>query len=79
VRTPKFDITKVGEKIARKQYFSRKISKVTLWEGFFFLYFSTAMIWGIVSDEPAFLIMHILLSVGYGLIFYFSIRNAWAK
>ena len=79
VRTPKFDITKVGEKIGEKAYFDRKISKVTMWEGFFFLYFSAGTIWSIVNDQPAFLMMHILLSIGYGLIFFFSVKNVWAK
>jgi len=79
VRTPKFDITKVGESIGKKQYFDRKISKITLWEGLFFLYFTAGSIWSIVNQEPTFLMMHILLSIGYGMIFFFSVKNAWAK
>lgn len=75
VRTPKFDVLNITDEVIGKKYFNSKLSKVTLWEGFFFLYFLAGLTWSIVCKEPAFLSMHLLLTLGYGLIFYFSIRN----
>ena len=79
VRTPKFDVRGLGDQIAKKSYFSKKIGKTILWEGFFAIYFLIGLIWGIVNNEPTFIIMHFLLTIGYGLIFYFSIRNVFLR
>ncbi len=79
VRTPKFNILNIGEKISQKDYFNTKLSKASLWEGFFFLFFLGAFVWGIVVNEPTFIIMHLLLAIGYGLIFYFSVKNSLVK
>lgn len=79
VRTPKFDVRGLGDQIAKKSYFSKKIGSTILWEGFFALYFLIGLIWGIVADEPTFVLMHLLLTIGYGLIFYFSIRNIFLR
>ncbi len=79
IRTPKFDVRKIGDQITRKNYFSTSLSKLSLWEGFFFIYFLLGMIWGIITQEPTFVIMHLLLTIGYGLIFFFSVKNAWTK
>jgi len=79
VRTPKFAVKDLGDKIAKKSYFSKKIGSTILWEGFFALYFLIGLIWGIVAEEPTFVLMHLMLTVGYGLIFYFSIRNIFLR
>lgn len=79
VRTPKFDVRQIGDQISKKNYFNTSLSKMTIWEGFFFLYFAAGMIWGIICQEPTFIVMHLLLASGYGLIFFFSIKNAFAK
>ena len=75
IRTPKFNVTQIGDQIIGKQYLNLKLSKVTLWEGFFALYFLGGLVWGIVNKEPTFILMHLILAVGYGLIFYFSVKN----
>jgi len=79
VRTPKFDVRELGDQIAKKNYFSTSISKTILWEGFFAVYFFAGLVWGIIYQEPTFVLMHFLLTIGYGLIFYFSIKNAFIK
>lgn len=79
VRTPKFDIRELGDQIVKKNYFSTSISKTILWEGFFSIYFLAGLIWGVMCQEPTFVIMHFLLAIGYGLIFYFSVKNAFIK
>ena len=79
VRTPKFDVRGLGDQIAKKSYFSTKIGSTIMWEGFFALYFLIGLIWGIVAQEPTFVLMHFLLTIGYGLIFYFSVRNIFLR
>ena len=79
VRTPKFDIRELGDQIVKKNYFSSAISKTILWEGFFAIYFLLGLVWGIMYQEPTFMAMHFLLSIGYGLIFYFSVKNVFIK
>lgn len=79
VRTPKFDVRGLGDQIAKKNYFNTSFSKTILWEGFFAMYFLAGLIWGIICQEPTFVLMHLLLAIGYGLIFFFSIKNAFVK
>jgi len=79
VRTPKYDVLNDGEKMREKKYFNAGISKVSIWEGAFFFYFLAGLSWSIYNQEPSFLIMHFLLTLGYGLVFYFSIKNLWVK
>ncbi len=79
VRTPKFDIRELGDQIVKKNYFSTSISKTILWEGFFSIYFLAGLVWGVMCQEPTFVIMHFLLAIGYGLIFYFSVKNVFIK
>jgi len=79
VRTPKYDVLGAGEKMREKKYFNAGISKVSIWEGAFFLYFLAGLSWSIYNQEPSFLIMHFLLTLGYGLVFYLSIKNLWVK
>lgn len=79
VRTPKFDVRQISDQIVKKSYFSTSLSKLTLWEGFFAVYFLLGFIWGIICQEPTFILMHLLLSIGYGLIFFFSVKNAFVK
>ena len=76
IRTPKFNVVQMSDQIIGKNYFSKKLSKITMWEGFFTIYFSMGLIWGIVNQEPTFILMHLILALGYGLIFYFSVKNA---
>jgi len=52
---------------------------MTLWEGFFAVYFLLGLVWGVICQEPTFILMHFLLTIGYGLIFFFSIKNALVK
>ena len=79
VRTPKYDVLKMGEKIREKKYFSARMGTVSIMEGAFFIYFLAGLTWSIYHQEPSFLFMHFLLTVGYGLIFYFSLKNLWVR
>jgi cellulose synthase/poly-beta-1,6-N-acetylglucosamine synthase-like glycosyltransferase len=71
VRTPKY-----GNAEAQKAaYKSKKISWVTIAEGFMALVFAAAAIIGVVTDNTAFLLFHSMLSFGFATICYYSVKH----
>ena len=75
VRTPKFNIQTIKDTFAKSKYLSKKLSWTTLLEGFMALYFLGGVIGGIMIQNTTFLIFHLMLSLGYGAIFYFTLRH----
>ena len=75
IRTPKFNLRNLSERLTNRKYFNASLDRVTLVEGLLFVYFCVGLVWGIYTRELTFVVMHSLLAVGYGLIFYFSIKN----
>jgi cellulose synthase/poly-beta-1,6-N-acetylglucosamine synthase-like glycosyltransferase len=77
VRTPKYGITgKKQESAAQKAaYVARKISWVTIAEGFMALVFATSVILGIATKNYAFVLFHSMLSFGFATICYYSIKH----
>ncbi len=79
IRTPKFGIKRLGDQFKGKKYITAKFDKVTVGEGLLFLYFGSALLYSLHTGEQYFLPMHILLTMGYGLIFYFSVKHLRMK
>lgn len=79
VRTPKFDIKEQKDSFVKAQYRDTKINKITMAEGLLALYFIGGVIAGLMIGEKTFLLFHILLTVGYGTTFYYSIKHARAQ
>ncbi|MDX1477576.1 MAG: glycosyltransferase family 2 protein [Saprospiraceae bacterium] len=75
VRTPKFNIQSLTDRIGKRSYLARKLPFTTLVEGLLALYFLAAVIIGIALDDTSFIFFHILLMFGYGTICYYSIRH----
>lgn len=75
VRTPKFNIKSIRDKLTNTQYLHHKISWTTILEGFFALYFLLALLGGIYLQNTIFIFFHLMLFLGYGAIFYFSLRH----
>lgn len=75
VRTPKFNILDITDSFKKSKY-STKLSKVTIFEGLLSLYFLFGIYQGISIGNSAFLLLHILLMLGYGTIFYYSVRHS---
>jgi len=71
VRTPKFNIQTIKDSFSKSKYLSKKLSWTTLLEGFMALYFLGGVIGGILIQNTTFL----MLSLGYGAIFYFTWRH----
>lgn len=75
VRTPKFNIRSIKDGFAKANYLNRKINWTTVGEGLLSLYFTAAVVGGIYLQNTTFLIYHLLLAIGYGAIFFFTIRH----
>lgn len=79
VRTPKFNIQGITDSIKTRKYFNGKISKVTIFEGFLAIYFLVALIAGFHIENNAFMLLHLLLTAGYGAIFFLSVKHLLSK
>lgn len=79
VRTPKFDIKAQKDSFVKAAYRSSKIDLITIAEGIFALYFIGGIVAGILLGEETFLLFHLLLTVGYGTTFFYSVKHARAR
>ncbi len=79
VRTPKYGVTTEKQRINKTKYFSGKLHWVTICEGLLSIYFFAAVYFGIIYDYKSFYAMHLLLGVGYFMLFYYAIQSRFAK
>jgi cellulose synthase/poly-beta-1,6-N-acetylglucosamine synthase-like glycosyltransferase len=75
VRTPKFNIKNLGDSFSRRKYLSGNLSWTTIFEGVLALYFVGAVIGAFVVQNTTFLVFHLMLALGYGTIFWFTLRH----
>lgn len=75
VRTPKFNIKDSKDKWNKTEYFSKKINWLTLMEGLFSLYFIGGIIYGYYLKDLGLFPFHFMLALGYGLVFYYSVKH----
>ena len=79
VRTPKFNIKDLTDSFKKSAYHSKKIDGTTLVEGLLCLYFVFAIFLGFRIKDLSMVLFHALLAIGYGSIFYFSIKHVSSK
>jgi len=79
VRTPKFNIQSLRDSFSRNTYVVRKLSWTTILEGFLALYFAAAVAYGLHQGDLTFLYFHGMLALGYGAIFYYTLRHLSLK
>lgn len=75
VRTPKFNIQTIKDSFTKRNYLSKKITWTTIGEGVLSLYFLSAVVGAIYIQNTTFIIFHLMLAIGYGGIFVYSIRH----
>lgn len=75
IRTPKYGIQNIKTSFKSRSYFSNKVTLPTVFEGILAFYFSFAFISGIYLQINYFLVLHATLALGYGYIFYISIKS----
>ncbi|MBU6340341.1 MAG: glycosyltransferase family 2 protein [Bacteroidetes bacterium] len=79
VRTPKYGINKQNKSFKSASYVASKISWITIVEGIMALVFTTSVLVGIITDNTAFVLFHSMLAIGFGTIFYYSIKHLQAR
>jgi cellulose synthase/poly-beta-1,6-N-acetylglucosamine synthase-like glycosyltransferase len=79
VRTPKFNIKDLKDSFRKSAYHKAKINWITIFEGLLCLYFIYAIFLGYKIDDLSLVIFHTFLAVGYGAIFYLSIKHVSTK
>jgi len=75
IRTPKFDIKGISDSFKKEKYQAKKISSVTIWEGLLSIYFFAGVIAAFYVQDKTFLMLHILLTVGYGATFFYTLKH----
>ncbi len=79
VRTPKFNIQDFADSIKKKKYLGFKLNWVIVAEGIMCLYFIFALFMGIFYGYKGFVPFHAMLAIGFGSIFFFSVRDLSMK
>lgn len=79
IRTPKFNIVGKEGIWKNKQYVPSKISGITYLEGLFCLYFLFGISMGFYYGDYGLLPFHLMAAIGFGLIFYFSLKHSRYK
>ena len=74
IRTPKFN-TEGNGKIALQRFSSKNISGSLFFYAILFLLFATAVVYGVVAANFGFILFHITLAFGLGLLFYFELNS----
>ena len=76
VRTPKFNITQLQDRWQHLRYVPGTLSFLTALEGLLALYFSFGLYAAFRLQDFTLLPFHLLLCMGFGAVFYYSVRHA---
>ncbi|PCJ89420.1 MAG: histidine kinase [Flavobacteriales bacterium] len=76
IRTPKFNIVKANDKWIGNKYLTSSINLLTLLEGVLALYFMAGIFMAVNLGDYGLLPFHLLLSIGFGTVFYYSIIHS---
>ncbi len=80
IRTPKFNIKDVKDTWKEKSmYLTKTLTPLTVMEGILCLYFIGGIGLGIYLHDYSLIPYHALLMLGFGTIFYFSIRHGLVR
>lgn len=75
VRTPKFNLTDKNIQLTKSNYVLSSINLITVAEGLMIIYFTFGIFLSFYLKEYTLLLYHILLVLGFVLIFYYSLFN----
>ena len=65
----------MGDKIATGNYLIKKLTWTTVGEGLLSLYFIAAVVGAFYVQNTTFVVFHLMLALGYGAIFWFSLKH----
>lgn len=74
MRTPKFNILGKGDSWVNNSYFKPSLNALTILEGLLCLYFLFGIGVGIWLDDHILMVFHIMLALGFGTVFYYSVK-----
>lgn len=78
IRTPKFNLQETKDNWKeRTKYLTKRIAPVTFLEGLISLYFVFGIFLGIHYNDYALVPYHALMALGFGTIFYFTLRHTY--
>lgn len=75
IRTPKFALAQKSGTWSDKKYKSIKVSPLTFFEGLLTLYFLLGIVLAFYFEEYGLLPFHIMLSLGFGYVFFLSFKH----
>ena len=78
IRTPKFNLTAKSKSWKKNKYLKKNISLLTIVEAFLSLYFFSGIAIAIYFTDYGLLPFHLMLTVGFGLIFYYSMKHSYS-
>jgi cellulose synthase/poly-beta-1,6-N-acetylglucosamine synthase-like glycosyltransferase len=78
IRTPKFNIKGLTDSFKKEKYQAKRISSVTIMEGFLSIYFMMGVAAAFYIGDNTFLLLHILLTLGYGATCYYTLKHRGA-
>lgn len=76
IRTPKFNLGK-GSSWQSNSYIQVKIDAIIIGEGLLCLYFIGGIALGVRFDDQGLFLFHAMLALGFGSVFFYSLRSAW--
>ena len=76
IRTPKFNIRSVQDRWQNSLYAVKNLSVLSFLEGLLCLYFLFGVYLGFHLHSYGTLPFHIMLSLGFGLVFYYSVKHS---
>ena len=76
VRTPKFNIVGKENNVRNNQYARSPIPVIAIFEGLLAVYFGLAIWYAYAHGLYPFIPYHALLALGFGSIFFYSVRHS---
>lgn len=74
IRTPKFNVIHNSDRWSGNTYIKPSLTLLTLLEGFLSVYFIFGIVAGIILKENGMLLFHIMLALGFGSVFFYSVK-----
>jgi cellulose synthase/poly-beta-1,6-N-acetylglucosamine synthase-like glycosyltransferase len=79
VRTPKYNIVKSKDTFRAHEYLAYQVPFSTYFEGFLALYYAAAVWFAVSVEDYRFFLLHVLLALGYGAVFGYTILHLGHK
>ena len=79
IRTPKFNIQKLGDSLKTNQYVKTRLNGIQILELLLFLYFGFALYAAFLVEDFGLFIFHLMLFFGFGFVSFKSIFQSFGR